>query len=381
MKARALLLSLFVVGLLVSPVVLAQSGTVAVLTGQVVDKEGQPMPGVTITAHSEKSAMKPAGTVTDADGRFRIAPLTPSDDYVLTADLPGFAKVEVSPIDLDPGKTTTQNITLVPSTETTEKVTIVAKGDIVDVASTKTATVFNSEFIEGLPIIGRSYQDILTLAPGVTDVDGDGNPNVNGARSTDFQTRVDGVNTTDPASGTFGQNMNLESIAEIEVITTGASAEFSQAQGGFANIITKSGGNDLEGSFKFFFRSDLFDNDGANNQDIFDKNTFGDLDGFQDIRPFLTMGGPFVKDKFWYFFSLQFISVEAPINTLTGTVTQTADGWNNFGKITYQPSPSHRLSLSVNWDPLDLGGLGLGTGVDPESDFDWAQGGTNSTLG
>jgi len=380
MKTRALLLSLLVLGLFASPVVLAQ-GTTAVLTGQVVDKEGQPMPGVTVTAMSNKSAMAPAGTVTDAKGRYRLTPLTPSDDYVLTVELPGFAKVEVSPIDLDPGKTTTQNITLVPSSDQLEKITIVAKGDIVDVASTKTATVFNSEFIEGLPIIGRSYQDILTLAPGVTDVDGDGNPNVNGARSTDFQTRVDGVNTTDPASGTFGSNLNLESIAEIEVITTGASAEFSQAQGGFANIITKSGGNDFEGSFKFFFRSDLFDNDGANNSDVFPQNNFGSVDGFQDLRPFLTFGGPIIKDKLWYFTSLQWINQETPINTLSGNIKVTNVGWNNFGKITYQPSPSHRLSLSANWDPREFTGLGLGTGVEPESDFLFEQGGLNLTLG
>ena len=203
----------------------ARPNPIGVVGGQVVDKAGQPMPGVTVTAVSAKSTMAPTGTVTDANGRFRLAELAPSDDYMLSAELPGYAKVEVSPIDLDPGKTTTQNITLVPSTDQLEKVTIVAKGDIVDVASTKTATVFNSEFIEGLPIIGRSYQDILTLAPGTTDVDGDEDSNV----------------TTDPTSGTFGSNLNLESIAEIEVITTGASAEFGQAQGGFANITTESG--------------------------------------------------------------------------------------------------------------------------------------------
>jgi outer membrane receptor protein involved in Fe transport len=199
--------------------------------------------------------------------------LTPADDYIVTAELPGFAKIVQSPVNLDPGKTTTVSLSLVPSTDMTEKITVTGKGDIVDVASTKTATVFNSEFIEGLPILGRTYQDILTLAPGVTDTDGDGNPNVNGARSTDFQTRVDGANTTDPVSGTFGTNLNLESIAEIEIITTGASAEFSQAQGGFANIITKSGGNEL-GARSSSSSSPTLDNDGANNNDTTDSNLF-----------------------------------------------------------------------------------------------------------
>jgi hypothetical protein len=324
--------------------------------------------------------MQPAGTVSDDKGRFRFISLAPAQDYVLTAELSGYAKVEIGPIDLDPGKTTAQNVTLVPASEATETVTIVAKGDVVDVASTKTATVFNSEFIEGLPLMGRRYQDVLTLAPGVTDVDGDGNPNVNGARVTNFQTRVDGVNTTDPLSGTFGQNLNVEAIGEIEVITTGASAEFSQAQGGFANIVTKSGGNHFEGSFKFFYRTDELDGDGANNSDIGNERPT-DAEGFRDVRPFLTVGGPIVKDHLWYFAAIQYIDLETPVDTLTDRILRTEEGWNNFGKLTWQPNASHRLSLSYNSDPRDFTGLGLATGVAPESDFEFNRDSYNLTAG
>ena len=63
---------------------------------------------------------------------------------------------------------------------------------------------YNAEYIEGLPIIGHNYQDILKQGPGVTDSDGDGHPNVHGA---------------------------------LEVLTAGASAEHSRADGGFANIV------------------------------------------------------------------------------------------------------------------------------------------------
>ena len=358
----------------------AQSGVQTTLTGIVVDKDGGPIPGVTVTARSSSSAMAPAVTVTDGTGRYRLTPLPPANDYLVVAELPGFARIEIGPVDLDPGKTTTQNITLVPTSDMSQKITVVGKGDIVDVASTKTATVFNSEFIEGLPILGRTYQDILTLAPGVTDTDGDGNPNVNGARDTDFQTRVDGANTTDPVTGTFGQNLNLEAIAEIEIITTGASAEFSQAQGGFANIITKSGSNDFEGSAKFYFRSDVFDNDGANNNDLTDTNIFAGLDGFNDIRPFLTLGGPFLRDRLWYFITLEYISLETPVNTLTFPVLQTQTGWNNFYKVTWQVNPAHRIAFQVNQDPARYTGGGLATGVAPESDFIFDQGGVTPTI-
>jgi len=229
--------------------------------------------------------------------------------------------------------------------------------------------VFDSEFIEGLPLLGRSYQDILTLAPGVTDVDGDGNPNVNGARDVDMQTRLDGANVTDPFSGTYGQNLNLESIGEIEMITTGASAEFGQAQGGFANVVTKSGSNEFEGSAKLFFRADLFDNDGANNNDVSDRNLFSGLDGFEDFRPFVTLGGPIMRDRLWYFVALEYLALEEPVNTLTFPALRTEDGWNNFGKVTWQATPEHRLSMQLNYDPRRFTGLNVDTRTAPESDY------------
>jgi hypothetical protein len=119
-------------------------------------------------------------------------------------------------------------------------ITVVHKGSIVDTDSTKTTTSYNAEFIEGLPIIGHNYQNILTLAPGVTD--GDGTSNVHGARETGLQYRIDGGNVADPSSGKFGQNLNLDIIEETEVITSGSAAEYGRADGGFANIVTRSGG-------------------------------------------------------------------------------------------------------------------------------------------
>src|SRR5204862_6272998 len=108
-----------------------------------------------------------------------------------------------------------------------------AAAPIGSLQDTTTHSSFSAEFIDALPLLGRNYQDILALAPGVSDVDGDGNPNIHGARDTDVVTLVDGVSTVDPLTGHVGQQLNLESIQEIEVKTSGASAEFSRAQGGF----------------------------------------------------------------------------------------------------------------------------------------------------
>src|SRR6185369_10690464 len=177
-----------------------------------------------------------------------------------TVMMPGHQQIKFA-IDVPAGKTMVQNVTLREAV--TERIKVEGKSDVVDTEKGGTTTHITSEFISGLPVLGTDYQDVLTLAPGVTDVNNTGNPNIHGARDTDVVTLVDGVSTTDPFDGHFGQNLNTESIEEIEVITSGAGAQFSRAQGGFVNIVTKSGGNEFKGTFTFAMRTYRMDGDGA----------------------------------------------------------------------------------------------------------------------
>jgi len=133
-------------------------------------------------------------------------------------------------------------------------VRVEGKEDVVQTESTQCATTISSEFISGLPVLGTDYQDVLTLAPGVTDIPASPpSPNIHGARDT-VVTGVDGVNSEDGAeavsSGSFEDNLTMESIEAIEVVTAGASAGFSAAQGGFVTIAsgrasTQAGTEDL----------------------------------------------------------------------------------------------------------------------------------------
>ena len=255
-----------------------------------------------------------------------------------------------------------------PSAELQETVHVEARGAIVDLADTTTGTTFSSEFIEGLPLVGRQFEDILTLAPGVTDTDGDGTPNVHGARETSFQLRLDGTNVGNPLTGLIGQNINIESIEEVELITTGASAEFGGASGGFGNVITKSGGNDFSGSLKLFWRSDFLDGNGAN-----------DLDPVPDYtatKVYFTAGGPIVKDAFWYFASVEGLDEETPVIFLSGGhAIREVQGYRAFGKLSWQPSQLHKLALQINYDPIDLTGNNIGVFTAAETDFRLSTGG------
>src|SRR5881296_2151358 len=202
---------------------------------------------------------------------------------------------------------------------------------------------------------------MLKLAPGVTDTDGDGNPNVHGSRDTGLQIRIDGANITDPVSGTFGQNLNADIIEELEVIISGATAEFSRADGGFANIITKSGGNDFQGKFSLFWQGKFLNGDGANNNDVtrYDNH----FPGYVDVRPTLSVGGAIVRDKIWYFTSIEVLDTQRPVNQIGANILVTSRGNNSFGKATWQVNPLNKLAAQVSTDPRVFRGLGLTLGV------------------
>ncbi len=363
-------LALGVVALLGAAVVWGgeQALAPATLAGRVVDSKGDGMPGVALTLTNPALSMPPVVMRTDGEGQFVFASLPPGDGYEIAASVPDYATIVAGPLRLTPATVLRIVLTLETSSALQETVRVEARGAIVDLATTSTGTTYSAEFIEGLPLVGRQFEDILTLAPGVTDVDGDGTPNVHGARETSFQLRLDGTNVSNPLTGLIGQNVNIESIEEVELITTGASAEFGRASGGFGNAITKSGGNDFAGSFKLFYRSDFLDGDGANDLDPPPE--------FTDTNVYLTAGGPMVKDRLWYFTSIEGLDEEIPvIFAAGGHGIQDLEGWLAFGKLTWQASQEHRLALQINYDPLALTGNNMGPYTALETDYRLSTGG------
>ncbi len=223
------------------------------IQGRVLDIRGAALSGVPVQLRRPSAPNSIWTVITDLNGNYRFDNLSPEPGYVLFAEYPGFVSMEMGPFDLRGRRHAAADLTLRDGGEVTETIEVFAQGSRVNTDSTKSSTTFNTEFVEGPSIIGRNYQDILTVAPGATDTDGDGNPNVQGARETGLQHRLDsgvvaGVagglpsgSITDPVGGTFGPNLNIDAIEEIEVVTAGAAASFGCADGGFANIATRSG--------------------------------------------------------------------------------------------------------------------------------------------
>jgi hypothetical protein len=354
------------------------------IRGRVVDAAGQPLAGVAINLSSRTLQLdQPIGR-SDAQGRFQAIALDPADDYLVKASRTGYASIAAPDVAVRAGQMTSITIALPPESSVREHVRVTGTASPVDLEERGLTTHLSSEFIDNLPILGRNYQDVLTLSPGVTDVDGDGNPNIHGSRDTDVGTFVDGINTTDPLTGKVGAQLNIESIQEIEVKTAGAAAEFGRAQGGFANILTKSGGNDFEGAFKFFWRGSALDGDGAGQDPAVLHGGVGEIGlrdlTFNDYLPFLSLSGPIVKDKAWYFVTLEYIQKEQPVNAVTQAFVTGLNEQRAFVKGSWQATPNSRLVLTLNYDPQEFTNQGLNSLTREESAYTLQAGGPLLTL-
>jgi len=339
------------VALVVAPA-LAQTGGITV---QVLDPAGDPLPGATVTISHPTGYVKATAQPSDSKGvvAFPVLRATGSAGvgYTIQISMAGFSSVQLTDLKVRIGETT--NLPIKISARLEERIEVVGRTEVVDLEDTTQTTRFTDEFIQDLPVPGRFYQNVLTLAPGVQDADGDGNPNVHGSRDRDFKAEVSGVSNVDPLTGQQMSQINPNSIEEMEVITAGAGVEFSRAQGGFARILQKQGSNEFEGVVELYYRSSLLDGDGAGDNDNADDPDF------DWVQPAFQVSGPIVKDKVWYRLSHEWIQRELPQNTNQGIAVVTDDQAIHSDQITWQVSPRNKLAFQYQADPRTIDNFGV----------------------
>ncbi len=173
----------------------AQTGGLKVT---VTDGQNEPLPGAVVTISHEQGYVKETPSQTNPKGvaSFPVLRATGASGkgYTVTVTFPGFAPQRLADIKVRIGEVARLPVML--SEELVERVKVEASSDVVDLEETSQSMKFSDEFIEDLPVPGRFYQNVLTLAPGVQDSDGDGNPNVHGARDRDFKATVSGIATS-----------------------------------------------------------------------------------------------------------------------------------------------------------------------------------------
>lgn len=295
MRRLVILVGVFVlfVGAAAAPAV-AQTAQVGNISGTVLDESGGALPGATVTLTSQERGYSRTAT-TDAGGTY-LFPVLPLGKYTILIELPGFEKKTITDNLVETDKTTAVASSLKLATQELQ-VTVVGETPIVDRTNTTVQTRVRSEEFQKLPV-GRNYQSLMGAAPGVV---GTGNVNSHGALTGNNAFLMDGVDTTDPTTGTFGTNLNFEAIQEMTIYTSGVSAEYGRAVGAIVNIITKSGTNRLEGSAKYIATNDNWN---AQNKTK-SETTSASLERtkFNQVNPVFTFtaGGPIVKNRTWFF--------------------------------------------------------------------------------
>lgn len=219
----------------------------------------------------------------------------------------------------------------------------------------------SGESYSDLPALGREYQSVLALAPGVQNSVGDGNPTVLGSRQREFKMTVDSASSVDPLTGEFLSNLNPDAIDEIEVLDAGAGASFGGAVGAFGLISTKSGSNQFEGTISVTMRADS-----AAQATLLPGRSAAPqgkrFDGF--------FSGPLAADRVWF--------------SMAHSVAQESDGWitgkgkgysqsrtlgSHLDKLVWQQGPHRRWIASFQSEPYEVYPAGVDSVTPPATGF------------
>jgi hypothetical protein len=292
--------------------------TTGVIQGVVSDTSGAVLPGVDVEARNVETNLT-RNLVTDRDGRFVVLQLPPGR-YTVTFKINGFATLVQQNVVLTVGQAAQVNPVMKVS-GVAETVTVTTQAATIETARTAAASTLNQTTVETTPILGRKFEDLLTLTPGVSVVQGPDGDEItfSGQRGVFNNISLDGG---DYNNGFFGEQMGgqraaiditLEAVKEFQVVATGANAEFGRTGGGIVNVITKSGTNTVSGSLFEYQRLEALTSKASNGEPLtdFNRSQFGG-----------TVGGPVLRDRMFYFLAfegirekLQRANLSAPIGS------------------------------------------------------------------
>jgi len=323
---------------------LAHAGTTGQLSGRVVDEEGIPLPGVTVSISSPIQIGGVLTTQTDIDGWFQYPRLSPGYFTVLL-ELEGFLAQELTEVQVRLDHMTEVRVTLVMGMFGDE-VTVTETTPVVDPQQVSTGQTFTAEYLQEatLGMENRYYLGMLGQSPGVEA--NDAWVRVMGSTRYDNNYLVDGMDITDPRYLVSGfESISFEAIDEVAFHTAGFEAEYGRATGGVVNLVTKSGGNRFRGSIDYRYAGSDFQTGGEHWDPDEQPTQSSDLNA--------SLGGPVLHDRLWFFAALENYRQDL---TPTGAPTTEQTRMQNYlAKLTWQASPGWSLvgkliANPITWD-------------------------------
>ena len=367
---QRLLTALAVVALSLSFIPGASAQITGTIAGTVRDSSGAVLSGASVTVRGGNLPTDGRKATTSDEGTYRFASLPPGR-YEVSAESAGFGRQTKRGVEVAIDADTRVEFGLSPA-GVEEAVDVVSSAPVIDVERSAVANRITQQTIDSLPLNGREFVDLVRLVPGATPVSGDqqggalDQVSVFGERASATSYLVDGGNNNDPLNGGPFIRYTQDSIQEFEVITTGYEAQFGRAQGGVANIVTRSGSNLFQGSAFLFARNDSFDSSNVPDQDPpkLSRYQYG-----------ASLGGPIKKDKAFFFGTFELLDEKRGVNINQATIPDfvksgiaTPGGAEDFGiapktdrfngmlKFDYNLNSNNRLFLQLNRSDEDRSG-------------------------
>jgi len=328
------------------------------IEGVVKDTSGAVLPGVTVELKSANGSV--LTTQTDGTGTYRFPSLAPGD-YSIAATLSNFAPGK-NEVRVGLGQIKKVDFALALATMT-ESVQVTAETPQIDVKQSARQTNIRGEQVELLPK-GRDFTTLVTQAPGANQESKLGGLSIDGASAGENRYIIDGIETTNLQSGTSGKNVIADFVDEVQVKSSGYTAEFGGATGGVINVITKSGTNDWHGNALFNWQGDKLT--AGNRQTLRTKLTDSSQaeyitypeDSSNRLEPGFALGGPVFRNKAWFFGAYQPALTENTRSTSPATANNPAASTTSktqnlqvqyiTGNVTSQMSDSLRGRIAFN---------------------------------
>jgi hypothetical protein len=295
---------------------MAQTGA-SQISGVVKDSSGAVIPGATVTVKNERTGML-RFAVSNEQGAFVIPGLQAST-YSVLATSQGMATTEIKGLALLAGESITVHPVLKPAGVSESVMVSALQEPTVDTTSAKIGANVNEREVGSLPLNGRQLSQLYLQAPGSVNT-GNGSffdIRFSGRSNEQNAIRFDGIegsaiidsnpgNLNGELSSPFRLQTSIENVQEFRVDSSNYPAEYGTGTGGQISVVTKSGSNGFHGSVFEYLRNDVLD---ARN--FFDKvgklplrlNQFGG-----------SIGGPIVKDKFFFFGSYEGYRLRSGVN-------------------------------------------------------------------
>ena len=301
---------------LLFPVALRAQNPLGALRGTVVDASGGRVVSARVTATNAERSLVRTNPV-DTRGEFRLEDLPPGS-YELAVAAPGFAEAK-SIVIVSVSSVREVTVVLRPQA-VSEKVVVNATGESIttqplDTASAVHQAVIYQQDLQNIPLAARSFANIAYLAPGTEPVE-PSDPtkaritavSTGGSSGLNNELSVDGGDNSDDYIGGFLQNFSPDAIQEFAFRTAQANADTGRTTAGSVVITTRSGSNNWHGEGSFYERAAALnarfpiDNPAPNPKQPFSRQNYVG-----------TLGGPVVKDKLWFFTSMEYVHEDASI--------------------------------------------------------------------